>query len=440
MSNVILMPTQLKSIQYRFAVYELPVTDNASNIFTERFIVIKNQYGVVIKFTGLENYSNPFTGKKQPRRTRSKHELHYICGALNSIMLEGIPTNNAPSVARISIDTIFNYFDHCRTTPIKNGNLRGQQSIDKCVRAVSSFFANAALAAGAIAVVDPTELFVETYEKAYRASNKVTMKYQPIYQEKAKVSRNKPILRDIPIGAMEMLLDVCRIHCPEIFFALTVQWTSGLRPSETLNMRRENSPLGRGLSMTMQGSTATKIEIDLRQEMLLRSDGKTVGKIKRERVQHVYPAFIQFFISAYQYHLHFLQGQRYEADYAPMFINRSGKAMTYKSYLQKFQNLVRDRLRPQLLESDNPELQIFAQRLLTEKLSPHALRHFFTVALVLRGEDIAQIQHYRGDSSPESALEYLKNKGALVREAGMVHTELIETLLDIGRKGNAPNL
>ena len=169
-SNVILMPTTLKNVDYHFAVYELPVADNANNIFTERFIVIKNQYGVVVKFTGLENYSNPFTGKKQPRRTRSKHELHYICGALNSIMFERIPKNNAPSVARVSIDTIFDYFDHCRVTPIKNGNLRGQQSIDKCVRAVSSFFANVALAAGAIAAVNPTELFIETYEKAYRAS------------------------------------------------------------------------------------------------------------------------------------------------------------------------------------------------------------------------------------------------------------------------------
>ena len=433
MPQVIDFSLKRQKLNYHFAVYELPITNNADTLATERFIVIKNQYGDVIRFTGLEKYSNPFTGRKQRRRTRSKQELYYTCGALNGILFGGNPANNARSIARVTKEMIFNYFDHYRTTPMENGDFVGQQSLDKCVRVVTCFFANAALASGAISAIEPTELFLETYEKANKDSKKVVMKYIPIYQEKTIQVAAEPIFRDIPIDAMGMLLDVCKMHSPDIYFAVVAQCTSGIRPGETMNMRREDSPSGRGISVTMYGSTIRKIEIDLRQEVQLRSDGVIVGRIKCERKQLVYPVFIPIFYEAYQHHLHYLHGRKYEADFAPMFINRSGKAMTYKSYVQKFQSFVHDYLRPRLLESDQPELQVFAQRLLTEKLSPHSLRHFFTVMLVLLDEDVAQIQSYRGDSSPESALLYLKNKGALIKEASTAHTELIESLMDIGK-------
>lgn len=64
---------------------------------------------------------------------------------------------------------------------------------------------------------------------------------------------------------------------------------------------------------------------------------------------------------------------------------------------------------------------VFARELDSRKLAPHAFRHVFTVMLVLEGLNVGDIQKYRGDSSPESALEYLKNKGDLMQIVKNVH-------------------
>ena len=52
--------------------------------------------------------------------------------------------------------------------------------------------------------------------------------------------------------------------------------------------------------------------------------------------------------------------------------------------------------------------------------------------LCLRGEDIADIQYWRGDKSPESAFIYLQNKGDLVRELRETNERLLDILLDMG--------
>jgi hypothetical protein len=66
--------------------------------------------------------------------------------------------------------------------------------------------------------------------------------------------------------------------------------------------------------------------------------------------------------------------------------------------------------------SDDPECSLYGQLLYENKLGLHSLRHWFSVQLVLHGEDIAQIQYWRGDKCPESAFVYLQNKGDLVRK------------------------
>lgn len=150
-------------------------------------------------------------------------------------------------------------------------------------------------------------------------------------------------------------------------------------------------------------------------------------------MQHIHPKLIPIFMDGLKSHEVFLKSRSVEKDFMPMFVNRNGKAMTYPLYLSKFHALTHDYLRPALLESDNPELKILGLRLATEKLSPHALRHFFTVSIVLMTNDIAQVQYYRGDKSPESALWYMQNKGALVNAVAKSHSEALSGLINVGR-------
>ena len=87
-----------------------------------------------------------------------------------------------------------------------------------------------------------------------------------------------------------------------------------------------------------------------------------------------------------------------------------------------------------MLNNDDPDLRLYGQMLYENTLGLHSLRHFFSVQLVLHGEDIAQIQYWRGDRSPESAFLYLQNKGDLARELEKVSGNLSDILMDIGRR------
>lgn len=414
----------------KFAVYEKSIINEANELSYERFIVLKNEYGVVTHFTKLENYTGKFIGRKKNLSVEncSKHELEYICYSLNYIFA----TYSVSKVCRITADMIFDFFNYYHTTVKPNREFRSQQSIDSCVTAVSNFFGNVAIACESLSAIRIDDIMRKEWVKANRKAEKVKSVYIPVYRKKSLQKVTVPILRDIPLQAMNKLLELSFVHAPEIAFAIICEMTAGLRPSETMNLRQETSPLGPGISITYQGSTPITIELDMSKELLLRSDGVRVGGIKKERIQKVYPPFISLFLQGLHFHKKFLEGKSSEAEYRPMFINCSGKAMTYKTYQQKFQKLVYEHLRPVLLESDDPELHVFAQRLITEKLSPHALRHFFTVSLVLRGEDIAQIQYFRGDKSPESALWYLQNKGALMQAVGQAHEIALTEMLTEG--------
>ena len=134
----------------------------------------------------------------------------------------------------------------------------------------------------------------------------------------------------------------------------------------------------------------------------------------------------------YESHKAFLATQTFEADYCPMFVNANGMAMTYGNYYARFQYLVDTYLRPLLLEHSDPECRIYGQMLCENKLAPHSLRHWFSVQLALRGETIDQLQFWRGDRSPESALVYLQNKGDLVRELAKTNELLASFLMEEG--------
>ena len=60
--------------------------------------------------------------------------------------------------------------------------------------------------------------------------------------------------------------------------------------------------------------------------------------------------------------------------------------------------------------------------------APHALRHYFTCMLVLDGLNAAQIQFYRGDNDPQSAIRYLQNKGIITQEMKRIY-EIVLTAL-----------
>lgn len=408
----------------RFCVYEHKI-QKGKELSTYRMIVLKNDKKRIVCFTGLEHFSYPYTGQKPRVSTRNKAELVYICHALNHIFAH----NHVTKIADITTEMVFAFFDDYVTSPKGDSSeiMRSQQSLDLCVRHVSSFFCNLACTFDTKICVNDLMLYEES--KANRHSHRIIKRYYPRYAPKRPHSRDELLLRDMPLAAAKRIIQLAVAHDPMIAFAIALQVYAGLRPSCVMNVRQKDSPLSTvpGIKLSYKGTAVSGMEIDLKYEYVLRSDGVNVGRIKKERTVNVYSGFIDDLIPIYKFHCSILARTPCEEQYKPMFIDRNGRAMTYASYARRVKNLLHEKLKPECKKIE--ALQPFAQLLDSCHWGPHTFRHCFTVQLVLEGLNVGQVQALRGDRSPESALAYVSGKGELMARAQQSHFRALEQLL-----------
>ena len=399
--------------QYRYGVYKHRITAADGSVCARPFIVVRNQYGVIVRFTNLHNYAELYAGKiVMPIAADAEKKLYYVCKALNYVLIEHRAVFGIESVFGVTVEALARFFRDYAETPMANGKFRSPQSVGKCVSTIAGFFKKLRRKHGERVSLTEQDLFVQrtfTNRRGIKETKDV-----PAFQVRS-IQKDGTVFRELPLAAFKVLLNLAFRYAPDIAFAICLQAFAGLRAGEVCNVRQAGSPIGAGITFTHIGQDMRKIEIDITRELQLRRDGKITGRIKKERRQCVYPPFLEAFAAAYEQHLLWLSGRPFEAEYCPMFLNKYGKAMTYGVYNSRFASLVEKHFRPAMLQSENPELRIYGQLLCENKLGLHSLRHFFSVQLVLHGEDIAQIQYWRGDSSPESAFLYLQNKGDLVR-------------------------
>lgn len=414
----------------RYAVYSLRNTMEDGRVFARSFIVIKNGYDVIARFTRFQEYAGIYTrGTYKPITANPEAKLYFICGMLNYILVDHGAEFGIRHVFGITKAMLAQYFDAYAMEKQSDGTYHSRESVERCITTVTGFMSRLSWKFGGFMQVSGAELYEE--KTCVTHKGQLIKKSVPAFQATG-IPEGSNTFRDMPTKVMEILLPLAFRYTRDIAFGLCLQAFAGLRASEACNVRQECSPLGAGIRFTEVGGTVRKAEIDLRKELALRSDGAETGTIKKERLQCVYPAFLGAFMRAYGLHKEYLEQTAFEKDYAPMFVNRNGKAMSYENYRQRFKKLINVHLRPLLVKSSDPELRIYGQLLYENSLGTHAMRHWYTVQLVLRGEDIANIQFWRGDKNPESAFAYLQNKGELTRELKETNERLMEILLDIG--------
>jgi integrase len=419
---------------YRYAVYQHRLLAADGQTYSRPFIVVKNRFGVIVRFTNLHDYAGIYSGKTfAPMQSEATAKLYYVCRMLNYVLIERFQDFGADHVFEVTREMLEQFFRDYAETPKANGECRGQASVERCIAAVTSFYRSLRRKFAAQMNLKDHELVTERF--VWNRRSGVVPKIVPTFQARG-IRTSRPIFRELPTKAFRLLMNHAFRYTPDISFALCLQAFAGLRAGEVCNIRQEQSPIGSSLAMTLIGRDVRKVEIDLTRELPMRSDGAICGRIKKERVQCVYPPFLDAFAFAYRHHKEYLSAQKYEPDFCPMFVNRRGMAMTYANYADRFKTLVEKHFRPALLGSADPELRLYGQLLCERSLGLHVLRHWYSVQLVLRGEDIAQVQYWRGDSSPESALDYLQNKGDLLKELERASNDLIEILLSDGEVGD----
>ena len=226
----------------------------------------------------------------------------------------------------------------------------------------------------------------------------------------------------MPIKAVPIILKNVRQHAPDLLFGVVLQISAGLREGEVVNVRRPESIHYGGIKIQKVDGEFASFEIDLTKELVLRSDGKYVGKIKKERKQAVYPIFLPLVQKTYEFHKKIVPTEMVE-EFGPMFANESvnsktGKkmAISKQSYSNRILKIMRENVLPELLTSDDIELRSFGLLLNENNWGLHAFRHLFSVILTLNGVSLEELASWRGDSNLNSSLVYLQNKGQLMKK------------------------
>jgi len=410
--------------RYRYGLYNHTVVLKDGIAYAKPLIVIRNDYDVIVRFTNLHDYVGIYESKIfVPITSNAEAKLHYVCMMLNYVLIKNYDRFRIDHIFDVNREILECFFRDYALEKQSNGKYRNMQSIEKCVITVTEFFRKLHMKYGSNIALNLEDLHTETSVR--NKYGKLKTKKTPAFQVKG-IPQYVGIFRELPTKAFKILIGLAFRYASDIAFALCLQAFAGLRAGEVCNVRQDS------IIFTKIDGRTIKSEIDLTREMPMRSDGVMCGKIKKERKQCVYPPFLEAFVTAHNYHKRLLSSRNYESEYSPMFINNRGKAMTYDDYARRFRILIDNHFRQALLECADPECRIYGQLLYENTLGLHSLRHWFSVQLVLNGEDIAQIQYWRGDKNPESAFTYLQNKGDLVRELENAADFLADILMQHG--------
>ncbi len=415
---------------YRYAVYTHQLVSPDGIAYPRCFIVLKNDYKVIVYFTKLHRFVGVYEESVyRPLSSSAREKMIYITQMLNYILVDHKSVYGIDHVFAINRDMLLAFFMDYALKEKRGGGHRGSQDVEKCILSVTGFFYRLCRKYPGYVSIRKDELYSD--RKVLTRYGRQRLVSVPDFQVPV-IPEPREIFRDIPTKVFQILMNLAVRYEPDIAFAMALQAFAGLRPGEVMNVRQETSPKGPGIRLTRRGSKLIRVDIDLTHEYAMRSDAVSCGSIKKERTAHIYPPFLDVFDRMYYFHKERLAHMSYEKDYCPMFVNSRGMAMTYDIYYNRFVSLVTERLRPLLLGHEDPECQIYGQLLCEHTLGPHALRHWFSVQLALRGEDVAQLQFWRGDRSPESAFRYLQNKGDLIRELAATNELLAKALIKEG--------
>lgn len=405
----------------RFGVYEQKLVYDADKLIRRQLIVLKDQDGDIVGWTDFHKYAR--SGKKSLSRSiysGQDRRCIYAALLLNYVFFDKYHITKLTDITVEMVRCFLTDYGLCRLPEDTEDTHRTKNSVNICISQILDFL-DLMIRDNPSCKMKIDELY--RTEKVFdRRRKRYIDKKVPTFEVNY-CSNNRKIFRDIPEGAFQIIMNEITENHRNILMLAALSAFAGLRPSECCNVRRTDSALGSGILFEMTDGEVTNITIDLTEEKNLRSDMVSVGGIKKERTQKVYPAFLEVFTDCYNLYMKYIEGNPYEAEYGALTNTSVGKAYTYESYYQEFKKVVQASI-PIMLSGDDPQTVNYGHLLQEHNISPHILRHWFSVKLTLYGEDVAGLMNWRGDKSPESALTYLQNKSELEKQYERVSDEV----------------
>lgn len=410
----------MKSV--RFAVYKHTL-EYDSKLLSRFFIVLKGEDDNILAWTNFHKYIRPWKSKRAISiNSTAENRFYAVVPLLNFVFFEKYEINKLTDITVPMVQDFLNDYGLCRLPKDNEYTIRGEDIVDQTCRFVIDFLEN---------MIDDNPNAKIKKKDLYKEKDVFSKKKKSFIKKKIPAFKvvykptNKETLRDIPDKAFKILLDEIVDNYRNILGLVILEAFAGLRPSEACNVRRSDSALGPGILFDYVDGEVVDIKIDLKQKLNLRSDLKDVGGIKKPRVQRVYHAFLDIFCECYNLYMKYLKDRKYESDYGAFSVNNQGKAMTYNNYNQIFKKAVKS-ARAKMKESDDPEVVNYGLLLDEHAIGMHIFRHWFSVQLTLRGEDVAGLMYWRGDKNPQSALTYIMNKSDLEKEYSQVTSKIFD--------------
>lgn len=404
----------------RFTIYKHNFVYGNNLIITKQFIILCHSDGTKT-FTSFHKYVGNPNRKIKKFNENGNNQFIFVTKFLNYAFF----TAGIRSLSELTIEIGKKFLNAYGMHELPDDDEyvhRSEETVEKCVKAVLDFYINLINDKSSGCNIKSADLYkiITVRDKHGKAVKKTVPQFEVNYISNVKA----PIFRDMPNKAFVLLFDHIAIHHTDLLGIVMHQAFAGLRPSEACNVRRIDSPLGAGIRLKEINGKLFGVSIDLRDELNLRSDLLSVGGIKKERIARVPDIFLSAYKDAYEIYANYMNGKPYETEYGPFSVNKQGKALTYDSYYLKFRAIIKNEMIPIYLQSTDAELVLYGQTLMEHSLSPHVFRHWYTVQLVLSGiNEPGVLMNYRGDTSPQSALTYINNKGDLEKQFSKVTNE-----------------
>lgn len=419
----------------RYSLYKATcLADNGEHV-QRYFIVLRDEYGNILQWTRLGNYVGTHRNLLRPLSKDNAKQFSHVIHMLNYFLCEADSSHHVASIAEITKPMLTEYFtQYAQSVSPVTKTYRSAEAISDGIYACTAFLSNLQKDWPEMHLTQQDlwreKIQVEHQSRKTRA-NKRVVQLVPNFEIQTLAAKQKQIFRDMPQFVLDRMFELAAQHLPQLMMPMALGAFAGLRPGECCQVQQERAG---GIKIAAAGSLVTSIRIDLSMDKCLRSDGIPTGNIKKYRIQTVYPGFLAQFQQALYFQEQYLAELGFEPEFSPLVIDASGRAMTVRTYRHTFQKLVTKYLRPALLNDPDPRCQQYGQMLMHDRLSPHAMRHYFSVALVLAGENATQLQYYRGDSSPESAYVYLANKSELNAQYQQVSEMLLSDMIGRGEQ------
>ena len=408
---------------FHFAVYEHILIYDGDKKIKRQLIVLKDSADNIIGWTDFHKFAQSPSARIKSIYSDSGKRCYSIAKFLNYIFWDCYHITKLSDLTSQMVCDFLNDYGMCRLPGDNKNTIRNKTTVTICVAAIIDFLTLLLKKEHGFRMkVDDLYHYEKFFDKRTKREKSRRVPNFTIYFSDG-IRQN--MLRDLPEGAFQILFNEIAENHRNILMLAALSAFSGLRPSEACNVRREDSPLGPGMRFQYTNGKVSDVIIDLREEKILRSDLIDAGGIKKPREQRIYPKFLNQFMDCYTLYSNYIVGHPYEADYGALTNTRSGKAMTYKSYLNAFQKAVQGAI-PKMLACDDPKVQHYGFLLQEHSISPHIFRHWFSVHLTVDGATIADLMYWRGDKSPESSLTYLQNKSELVKQYYNVSNKIMD--------------